>query len=459
MRRSRVLLMDREPASDLGDALARILAQPGSGSFEVIRDGGGVKTLERRAAGSSIDAVMVVLDEDRQPPAPAALAALDRPMLAVLPAASPQRLIALLDQGYTDFILPPLSREQVVPRLWRSLEHARRRQGTVQRVKERVGLKRLIGRSPAFLAQTEKIPLVAGSDVGVLLTGDTGTGKEVFARTIPSLSPSCRRPFVPVNCGAIPLELVENELFGHERAAFTGADSSRPGLVEEADGGTLFLDEIDSLPPAAQVKLLRFLQDKEVRRLGSARTRRCDVRVLAATNAEVETAVGDGRLRRDLYYRINVVALRLPRLQDRVEDIPLLAEHFLERAAAELGRPLRGFSRGAIARLLEHDWPGNVRELEHVVQRAVVLSRDPERVRGRDVDLPAPGALPPESFREAKARMVASFEKRYVEKMLAVHRGNISHAAAAAQKNRRAFWELLRKHQVDAGRFRPAPGQ
>ena len=459
MERSRVLLLDREPASDLGDALARTLAHQTSQTFETIRETGGVKALRRCAERSSADAVLVIMDEARDESEQAALATLDRPVLAVLPSASPQRLIGLLGQGYTDFILPPVSCEQVVPRLWRCLSHARRRQGAVLRVKERVGLKRLIGRSPVFLAQTEKIPIVARCDAGVLLTGDTGTGKEVFARTIHYLSPRCRRPFVPVNCGAIPLELVENELFGHERAAFTGAATSRPGLVEEADGGTLFLDEIDCLPRAAQVKLLRFLQEKEVRRLGSSRTRQTDVRVIAASNAEVEAALREGRLRRDLYYRINVVALHLPRLRDRVEDIPLLAQHFLERAAADFDRPLRGFSRGAMARLLEHDWPGNVRELEHIVQRAVVLSQDPERVRRWNVDLPARGdARSAESFREAKTRMVARFEKRYVEKMLAAHRGNISHAAAAAQKHRRAFWELIRKHRVDADRFRPVPG-
>ena len=463
MKRSRILLLDRGPGSDLGDALAEILTEPGSRSFELIRERGGARELPRRAEQSSADAVVVVHDGRWQGLDPTALPVVDQPVLAVLPSARPRRLIDLLSRGYTDFILAPLSREQVVPRLWRCLGHARRRRDSVQRVKERVGLKRLIGRSPAFLAQTEKIPVVAPCDAGVLLTGDTGTGKEVFARTIHYLSPRCQRPFVPVNCGAIPLELVENELFGHARAAFTGADSARPGLIEEADGGTLFLDEIDSLPLAAQVKLLRFLQEKEARRLGSARTRQFDVRVIAATNARVEAALDEGRLRRDLYYRINVIAFHLPRLKDRVEDIPLLAQHFLERAACEFDRPLEGFSQGAMARLLEHDWPGNVRELEHIVQRAVVISQDGERVRRRDVDLPGAGdADSAESFREAKARIVASFEKRYVEKMLAAHRGNISHAAAAAKKNRRAFWELIRKHRVDAGRFRSrserAPG-
>ncbi len=457
MKPARILLLDRGPGSDLGDALAEILVRPGSRSFKVIRERGGLRELPRRAEQSSADAVVVVHEEGWQGLEQTALAALNRPVLAALPAASPRRLIDLLKRGYTDFILAPASREQVVPRLWRCLGHARRRQGSVQRVTERLGLKRLIGCSPAFLAQTEKLPVVAGCDAGVLLTGDTGTGKEVFAHTIHYLSPRCRRPFVPVNCGAIPLELVENELFGHARAAFTGADSARPGLIEEASGGTLFLDELDSLPQAAQVKLLRFLQEKEVRRLGSARTRHFDVRVIAATNAEIDAALDQGRLRRDLYYRINVIAFHLPRLKDRVEDIPLLAQHFLERAAREYDRPLTGFSRGAMARLLEHDWPGNVRELAHIVQRAVVISQDAERIRRRAVDLPAAvDADSAESFREAKARMVASFEKRYVEKMLAAHCGNISHAAAAAKKNRRAFWELIRKYQVDAGRFRSA---
>jgi DNA-binding NtrC family response regulator len=249
--------------------------------------------------------------------------------------------------------------------------------------------------------------------------------------------------------------LVENELFGHERAAFTGATQAKPGLLEEAAEGTLFLDEVDSLPSLAQAKLLRFLQDKEFRRLGSNRLRHSDVRVVAASNVDVEDAVARGRLRQDLYYRLNVIPLTLPALRDRREDIPLLAHHFLKKFIQGAHSRATGFTSEALQALMLHDWPGNVRELEHVVHRAVILSSDRLLIELRDFGLPAswrdPGSL---SFRQAKARVVAGFEKGYLEQLLATHQGNITQAAQAAGKNRRAFWELLRKYEIDAGQFR-----
>jgi len=325
-----------------------------------------------------------------------------------------------------------------------------------QRLKETLGLKRLIGESPAFVEQIQKLPAVARCDAGVLISGETGTGKELIARAIHYLSPRARGPFVPVNSGAIPLDLVENELFGHERAAFTGAHAAQPGLIEQADGGTLFLDEVDSLPPLAQVKLLRFLQEKELRRLGSTRTRKCDVRVIAATNAEVEAALAEGKIRRDLYYRLNVIPVPLPPLRERRKDIPLLALHFLHRYAGELGQPCRAFTPGAMQALQDYGWPGNVRELEHVVERAVVLAGDREEIDLGALDVPRPDSRPadPPSFQEAKARAIARFERGYLEELLATFGGNITRAARAAQKNRRAFWELIRKHDIDARRFR-----
>ncbi len=328
----------------------------------------------------------------------------------------------------------------------------------VRKLTEKMGLKRLVGTSPAFVAQTEKIPLFAHSDAGVLISGETGTGKELVARAIHYCSPRAGKPFVPVNCGAIPVELVENELFGHERSAYTGANEARKGLVEEADGGSLFLDEVDCLPLLAQVKLLRFLQEKEVRRLGSNRLRTSNVRVIAATNADVAAAVADGQLRRDLYYRLNVLPLALPPLRERSEDIPLLTKHFLERYAAQTGQPVKELSDEAMQSLLAYDWPGNVRELEHVVQRAVVLSEESQHIGLAETQLPGfedTCKLP--SFREAKARVVERFEKRFLESALAAHGGNISRAARAAQKNRRAFFELIRKHGIDVERFRTPP--
>jgi two-component system, NtrC family, response regulator GlrR len=319
-------------------------------------------------------------------------------------------------------------------------------------------LRHMVGESPAFLAAIEKVPLVARCDATVLISGETGTGKELVARAIHYLSPRAKKPFVAVNCGAIPPELVENELFGHERSAFTGATASQTGLIQEAEGGTLFLDEVDSLPLLAQVKLLRFLQEKEYRPLGAGRMLKADVRVVAAANSDLEGAVEAGRLRQDLYYRLSVIPLHLPALRERREDIPLLARHFLAKYAREMGQPARGLSPGALQTLLDHPWPGNVRELEHVVQRAVVLSQDQGEVGAGHVVLPRSrrsAARPAaEGFQQAKARAVAEFEAAYIRDLLLLHQGNISRAAKSAEKNRRAFWELIRKHGIDAESFR-----
>jgi transcriptional regulator with PAS, ATPase and Fis domain len=320
-----------------------------------------------------------------------------------------------------------------------------------ERLREIYGLRHLVGESPLFRAAVEKIPVVAKWDVGVLICGETGTGKDLFSRAIHYLSPRAGHPFVPVNCGALPVELMENELFGHERAAFTGAATSAPGLVQEAEGGTLFLDEVDALSPAAQVKLLRFLQEKEYRPLGSPRTRQADVRVLAATNADPEKAVEEGRLRRDLYYRLNVVRLELPPLRHRREDVPLLARHTLARLNRQFGLSFSGFTPEALQALSLYDWPGNVRELAHVIERAVVLcGAGCERLGCEHLLLSrSPSGKPAETFREAKARTIAEFERNYVRTLLTTHGGNITRAARAAGKDRKSFWDLIRTHRID----------
>src|SRR5438034_3471181 len=225
---------------------------------------------------------------------------MDIPIFAVLEADAPEQIMGLLQNGVEDFINPPLKPVDILPRLWRTLERTRPANPLTQALKARLGLQQFVGESQAFLAAIKKIPLIARSDANVLITGETGTGKELSARAVHCLSRRSAQPFVPLNCGAIPLELVENELFGHQRGAFTGASGAQPGLIHEATGGTLFLDEIDSMSPFAQVKLLRFLQDSEYRPLGAAKMLHADVRVVAATNADVEEAVKAGKLRQDL---------------------------------------------------------------------------------------------------------------------------------------------------------------
>jgi two-component system response regulator GlrR len=242
---------------------------------------------------------------------------------------------------------------------------------------------------------------------------------------------------------------VENELFGHRAGAFTGAQSAASGLIQEAEGGTLFLDEINSLPLSTQVKLLRFLQDQQFRAVGSSKLEQASVRVVAASNGNLREAIRCHSFREDLFYRLQVTTLELPPLRERVDDIPILARHLLEKHAQSLSQPARVLSTGAVQKLQSHSWPGNVRELENVIKSAVVLT-DSEIVRGEDIRLPNPDLPPGEenSFQELKARAVLSFERHYLVNCLRTHRGNVSEAARAAKKDRRAFFELLRKHRL-----------
>ena len=339
----------------------------------------------------------------------------------------------------------------------RSLRHGKPKRGEDEEghlVKEKMGLGLLVGSSPPFRAIIQMIPTLARYDASVLILGETGTGKELCARAIHYLSPRSQQPFVPVNCGAIPSELVENELFGHMPGAFTGASTAHKGLIEEADGGTLFLDELDSLPLLTQVKLLRFLQDGEFRPLGMAKSKRVSLRIIAATNANLDEAIRSGKFRQDLYYRLNVLPLELPPLRERREDIPLLAWHFLRKYADEFDKPVTGFSAAALQAMNSYAWPGNVRELEHIIQRAVALCGN-TTIDHSDMLLPiAIQTTSPEPFYRAKARAVAEFERGYLQSLLVTHTGNVTKAAEAAQKNRRAFWQLLRKHKIKASDFK-----
>jgi DNA-binding NtrC family response regulator len=317
-------------------------------------------------------------------------------------------------------------------------------------------LKRLIGESPSFLAAVNKIPLVAEFDASVLISGETGTGKELTARAIHQLSPRANAPFIPVNCAAIPTELVENELFGHERGAYTNAAASQIGLIQEADGGTLFLDEIDSLPLMAQAKLLRFLQEKEYKPLGSTKLRRVDVRVITATNIDVEEAVREKRIRQDLYYRLNIIPLKLPPLRERREDILLLADHFLVECAAKFRKRVTGFTPEAKQRLLLYHWPGNVRELEHTVERATAFTTH-TAIESADLTISGGDELSNQvPFKTAKAQVVVQFERTYLQALLMAYDGNITRAAEAACKDRSALCQLLRKHRINANNFRSA---
>ncbi|HSE42122.1 MAG TPA: sigma-54 dependent transcriptional regulator [Acidobacteriota bacterium] len=377
----------------------------------------------------------------------------NRPFLTLFENDESDSIFKILELGVDDFLTSPVKPCELRLRFKRLLDRFHHEDQFELSIKKKFGLKQLVGESKEFISEIKKIPLLAKCDATVLITGETGTGKELCARAIHYLSSRCRGPFVPVNCGAIPVDLVENELFGHERGAFTGALVSTSGLIQEAERGTLFLDEIDCLPLYSQVKLLRFLQEKEYRPLGANKMKRADVRLLAAMNVDPQEAVASGKLRQDLFYRLNVLPLIIPPLRNRREDIPLLARNFLHKYAMEFDKDASDFSPEAMQLLVLYDWPGNVRELEHIIERAVVLSKH-SFIEASDISLPSFGSNSKESFNDAKIKMIAAFEKNYIERLLVAHHGNISQAARAAQKNRRAFWELLRKHRIDAGSFK-----
>ncbi len=312
-----------------------------------------------------------------------------------------------------------------------------------------------IGNSPCFLEALHKIPPLAKCMTTVLIKGETGTGKELFAKAIHSNGPRSTNPFVPVNCGAIPDHLFENELFGHRKGAFTDASSEQPGLLQEAEGGTLYLDEIDSLSLAAQVKLLRFLQNREFRSLGSSKIQKANVRVLTSTNRNLKQLVNDGIFREDLYYRINFLSVTIPPLQDRKEDIPFLANHFLKQELPHVPPENVRLPSTVIDKLMEYHWPGNVRELEGIIQSAATFCTT-DSLHPEDIDLPqvrsygAPGST---VLRKAKAYAIEQFERAFLTNLLSTHHGNISQAAIAAGKDRRSFQRLLRKHNLDRATF------
>jgi transcriptional regulator with GAF, ATPase, and Fis domain len=354
--------------------------------------------------------------------------------------------------------------------------------------KERFG--EIIGDSPKMLDVYRLIEGVGPTSSTVLILGESGTGKELAARAIHQQSPRAKKPFVAVNCGAIPKELVESELFGHVRGAFTGAQTARTGLFETADGGTILLDEVGDLPLAAQVKLLRVLQEGEIKRVGADETRNVDVRVLAATNVDLMSRIQAGHFRRDLYYRLHVIAIELPPLRERGEDALLLANHYLQKFARSMRRQSKRLAPDAVRALREYDWPGNVRELEHAIEHAMVLSqrdvisaqdlpfvkqimlpREPVTSRGlaplpeRTTVDPSSPSPPPAAleaprgssswptdlpYAEAKRRVLAQFDESYTRELLGRANGNLSEAARRAGLDRSNFRRLLKRRRNDA---------
>nr|WP_277977053.1 two-component system response regulator GlrR [Pantoea endophytica] len=351
--------------------------------------------------------------------------------------------VSATQQGVFSFLTKPVDRDA----LYKAIDEALAQRAPISDDGWREAI---VTRNPQMLRLLEQSHMVAQSDVSVLINGQSGTGKEVLAQAIHAASPRATKPFIAINCGALPEQLLESELFGHAKGAFTGAVSAREGLFQAAEGGTLFLDEIGDMPQALQVKLLRVLQERKVRPLGSNRDLEINVRIISATHRDLPKAMEKKSFREDLYYRLNVVNLKIPALHERAEDIPLLANHLLRQSADRHKPFVRSFSVDAMKRLVSAAWPGNVRQLVNVIEQCVALSTAPvigdalveQALAGENTALP--------TFVEARNQ----FELNYLRKLLQMTKGNVTNAARLAGRNRTEFYKLLSRHELDASEFK-----
>jgi len=415
------------------DAIVTDLRMPGADGFEVLR--------VAKTRSSETEVVMMTA-------------------YATVPDA-----VEAMKLGAFDYLAKPFDPDEASLVVARALERKRLRErsGAAARPADPPGaFHGLVGRSGAMVEAYRALEQAAGLDITVLLAGETGTGKELAARAIHFHGARKERRFVPVNCGALPAELVESELFGHARGAFTGAAASKAGLFEEAEGGTLFLDEIGELPLGVQVKLNRVLQEKEIRRVGDVRPAAVDVRVIAATHRDLKAEVQAGRFREDLFYRLNVFPIRLPPLRERREDVPLLAAHFLAKHAHALRRELTGFDGEALRALAGYPWPGNVRELENAIERAVAIAAGPlvtARDLPPDVTGGQAGAIPGEllakmPYRDAVDLARDRVSREYLAALLQEFEGNVTRAAERAGVERESLHRLLKRYGVRSDDFK-----
>jgi DNA-binding NtrC family response regulator len=373
--------------------------------------------------------------------------------------------VEAIRKGAYDFITKPLEDTRLLLTLQKAMEYHRllhENRDLQRRVRQKESFQDMVGASPAIQNLFEIIRTVAGTDVTVLITGESGTGKELVARAIHRQSARAEKNFVPVNCPTLPEPILETELFGYVKGAFTDAKQDKEGLLQEAEGGTLFLDEIGDLPITLQTKLLRVLQEREIKPLGSPKHLKVDVRVLASTNRDLKEKMAKGEFREDLYYRLNVIALHLPPLRERREDIPLLTAHFLEKYAAEYNKPGLKLRADLAEELSRLEWPGNVRELENTIRRAVILCRGPlitPSCLGTEIEekCTVPPSLHDLPYREAKQKILNAFNRDYLSALLTHHQGNVTHAAGQCGLERQAFQQLLRRYGLKSEDFRVQP--
>ena len=439
---SRVLVVDDQ--ANVRRSIALLLERDGHAVVEA----GSVDHALRHAATEAFDVVLtdVRIDSGREGVTLLRdLRARDREVQVVLVTAfgTIDDAVDAIKAGAYDYLTKPVDPERLCITIRRAAERAELSREVRQLRAQMDQRDEIVAVSRDMRHVLDTIAQVAATGSTVLITGESGTGKELVARALYSQSPRRTRRFVPINCGGIAESLLESELFGHRKGAFTSAITDKRGLLEEADGGVLFLDEIGEMPFSMQVRLLRFLQGGEVRRLGDTTTRRVDVRLVAATHRDLEKEVEEGRFRRDFFYRINVVGIRIPPLRERTEDIPALAEFFLRRHSARLRRPIEGFTPGALEVLKAHPWPGNARELENAIERAVNLACGPVL---SEADLPASVSLQAQT----RPRSAGVDERERLLSALEQSRWNHRRAASCLGMSRTTLWRKMRQHRIDA---------
>ncbi len=372
--------------------------------------------------------------------------------------------VEAVKNGAYDFITKPFDHDALVVRLEKALERSHLLKENIrltQACGQMVAFQDLVGNSTGMKQVYETIKTVANTDLTVLITGESGTGKDLTARAVHALSPRRHGPFVAVNCPTVPEHILESELFGYKKGAFTHATQNKIGLFQEARNGSIFLDEIGDINPTIQTKLLRVLQEKEIKPLGDTKTVSVDVRILASTNRDLEKKIRDGEFREDFFYRINVLPIRLPPLRERTEDIPLIVNHLMEKHCSELNKPLKRLAPELLEIFMKRSWPGNVREMENMILQGILFSSE-EAITPKDMrfdtepkaDTPVAGGFDRLPYKQAKEASLREFNAHYIGNLLSVNEGNVTRAAKACGLERQALQQVMRRYGISAEAYR-----